>query len=447
MVNFYLYSVAFTIIAIGFVAYPWFKDRNAKRRFEISNTNVIKQRIQEIEQEAAEGLIDAEEMDAAINEMKVALAEEAAFQQARQEEAQRASASARSAKLPLLLGAIPALAVGIWTYYDANQLDGLQDLVYATNNVEEMSQRILGQQASEVSAEEYNKYALIIRQQLRKKPDDAAGWDWLARIRMTLGQTEEASAAFKKMIELNPNDNQKRMQYAQALKIMGTEEKLQDAKRQVEYLVRIDPQGRNYRLLLTVIAAQLKDTEVAFSNFALIKDQLSPTSDIYTSLVAELRKLGASEELLRLSDGSDIRTSSSGNTLPAKPSDELQPEANEGGPVFDVAINIADELANKLPPSGYLIVFAQDANSGARMPLAVKKLALASFPTRVKLSSSDAMITNFSLKNAEQVTITARISMDEDVMTSKGELQGRVSNLDVTDSTVSVDLLIDEEVQ
>jgi tetratricopeptide (TPR) repeat protein len=310
-----------------------------------------------------------------------------------------------------------------------------------------MSQRILGQQASEVSAEEYNKYALIIRQQLRKKPDDAAGWDWLARIRMTLGQTEEASAAFKKMIELNPNDNQKRMQYAQALMMMGTEEKLQDAKRQVEYLVRIDPQGRNYRLLLTVIAAQLKDTEVAFSNFALIKDQLSPTSDIYTSLVAELRKLGASEELLRLSDGSDIRTSSSDNTSPAKPSDELQPEANEGGPVFDVAINIADELANKLPSSGYLIVFAQDANSGARMPLAVKKLALASFPTRVKLSSSDAMITNFSLKNAEQVTITARISMDEDVMTSKGELQGRISNLDVTDSAVSVDLLIDEEVQ
>jgi hypothetical protein len=237
------------------------------------------------------------------------------------------------------------------------------------------------------------------------------------------------------------------MQYAQALMMMGTEEKLQDAKRQVEYLVRIDPQGRNYRLLLTVIAAQLKDTEVAFSNFALIKDQLSPTSDIYTSLVAELRKLGASEELLRLSDGSDIRTSSSDNTSPAKPSDELQPEANEGGPVFNVAINVADELVNKLPPSGYLIVFAQDANSGARMPLAVKKLALASFPTRVKLSSSDAMITNFSLKNAEQVTITARISMDEDVMTSKGELQGRISNLDVTDSAVSVDLLIDEEVQ
>jgi cytochrome c-type biogenesis protein CcmI len=451
VVNFYLYSVAFAIIAIGFVAYPWFKDRNAKKRFEISNTNVIKQRIQEIEQEAAEGLIDAEEMDTAINEMKVALAEEAAFQQARQEEAERASVSARSAKLPLLLGAIPALAVGIWTYYDANQLDGLQDLVYATNNVEEMSQRILGQQASEVSAEEYNKYALIIRQQLRKKPEDAAGWDWLARIRMTLGQTEEASAAFKKMIELNPNDNQKRMQYAQALMMMGTEEKLQDAKRQVEYLVSIDPQGRNYRLLLTVIAAQLGDTDVAFSNFALIKDQLSSTSDLYTSLVAELRKLGASEELLQLSDTSAPTTNptvvSNAASDNAKPSNKPQSDIREGGPAFDVAITIADELVNKLPSSGYLIVFAQDANSGARMPLAVKKLALASFPTKVNLSSSDAMITNFSLKNAEQVTITARISMDEDVMTSKGELQGRVSNLDVTDSTVSVDLLIDEEVQ
>jgi hypothetical protein len=241
------------------------------------------------------------------------------------------------------------------------------------------------------------------------------------------------------------------MQYAQALMMMGTEEKLQDAKRQVEYLVSIDPQGRNYRLLLTVIAAQLGDTDVAFSNFALIKDQLSSTSDLYTSLVAELRKLGASEELLQLSDTSAPTTNptvvSNAASDNAKPSNKPQSDIREGGPAFDVAITIADELVNKLPSSGYLIVFAQDANSGARMPLAVKKLALASFPTKVNLSSSDAMITNFSLKNAEQVTITARISMDEDVMTSKGELQGRVSNLDVTDSTVSVDLLIDEEVQ
>ncbi|MBF7072211.1 c-type cytochrome biogenesis protein CcmI [Glaciecola sp. MH2013] len=438
MVSFYLYSIFFALVAIAFVAYPWFKDRSAKKRFEVSNANVIKQRIEEIQREAQEGLIDEDEMDTAINEMKVALAEEAEFQQAQQDEAERVSLSARSAKIPLLIGAIPALAIGVWTYYDANQLSGLRDLVDATSNVEQMSQRILGQDASEVSREEYNKYALVIRQQLRKKPDDVTGWQWLARLRMTLGQSEEASQAFDRILDINPNDNQTRMQYAQALMMMGSEENLQDAKRQVLYLVSKSPQDRNYRLLLTVIAAQLGDKETAFDNFALIKAQLSANSQLYVSLVEQLKKMGASDELLAL-NSQDSNEDQNGNTT--------QTTANAEGPAFDVSVNISNELKEKLPPSGYLIVFAQDANSGARMPLAVKKIALPSFPITLNLSTSDAMITNFSLKNAKQVTITARISMDEDVMTAPGELQGRVENLDVANTTSAVNLTITEEVQ
>jgi hypothetical protein len=40
--SFYLYSALFALIAVGFIVYPWLKDRNAKKRFEVTNTNVIK---------------------------------------------------------------------------------------------------------------------------------------------------------------------------------------------------------------------------------------------------------------------------------------------------------------------------------------------------------------------------------------------------------------------
>jgi cytochrome c-type biogenesis protein CcmI len=254
--SFYVYCLLFAAIAVGFILYPWLKDRNAKKRFEVSNTNVIKQRIEEIKREAFEGLIDPEEMQTAIDEMKIALADETAFHDAQEKKAETTSLSARSAKLPLLIGAIPALFAAVWVYVDANQLSGLQDLVDATNNIDELSQRILVTPADDVRPEEFQKYALVIRQQLRKDPSDATGWQWLGRLRMSLGQTEEAVAAFDKALKISPDAQDIRMKYAQAMMMVGDDENLQNAKRQVSYLVQIAPENRNYRLLLTVVAAQ-----------------------------------------------------------------------------------------------------------------------------------------------------------------------------------------------
>lgn len=445
MTSFYLYSVLFAVIAIGFIVYPWLKARNAKKRFEISNTNVIKQRIQEIEREATEGLIDPEEMQTAINEMKVALAEEAAFHAAQEKEAEIASVSAKSAKIPLLIGAIPAIIAAVWVYFDANQLSGLQDLVDARDNIDALSQRILVKPASDVQPEEFQKYALVIRQQLRTNPSDATGWQWLGRLRMTLGQTEEAVAAFDKALEISPDSQDIRMKYAQALMMVGDDEHLQNAKRQVTYLVQIAPENRNYRLLLTVVAAQLNDKEVAFTNFELIKNQLSANSTLYQSLVSQLRSMGAPESLLVL-DKPQLNAEPNESTMADGGSgiDASEGDSQRG---FDVTVSVSEALRSKIPNEGYLIVFAQDALTGNRMPLAVQKLALPEFPVTVKLSAENAMIANFSLNNAEQVIITARISIDEDVMTSTGELQGSLDRVQVLDSMTAVELTINEEVE
>ena len=456
MTSFYLYCALFALIAVGFIVYPWLKDRNAKKRFEVTNTNVIKQRIQEIEREASEGLIDPEEMQTAIDEMKVALADETAFHDAQEQKAASTSLSAKSAKLPLIIGAIPALVAAVWVYVDANQLSGLQDLVDATNNIDELSQRILVKPANDVQPEEFQKYALVIRQQLRKDPLDATGWQWLGRLRMSLGQTEEAVNAFDKALKISPDSEDIRMKYAQAMMMVGDDENLRNAKRQVSYLVQIAPENRNYRLLLTVVAAQLNDREVALANFAIIKDQLSANSSLYQSLVSQLRTMGAPEELLLLDNNASNEvvgesTTSLAGSIPSNADradgagQQARQESADRG--FDITVSIASELESKIPSSGFLIVFAQDAISGSRVPLAVKKLALPQFPISVTLSADDAMIASLSLKNAEQVTITARISVDEDVMTSTGELQGSLVNVQVNDSMQAVNLIINKEVQ
>jgi hypothetical protein len=186
------------------------------------------------------------------------------------------------------------------------------------------------------------------------------------------------------------------------------------------------------------VAAQLNDSEVAFANFALIKDALSADSTVYQSLVNQLRSMGASEGLLSLDNGSR------NSLLDNSPLDNSVAENGTRG--FDVTVSIASELESKLPSTGFLILFAQDAISGSRVPLAVKKLALPQFPISLTLSADDAMIASLSLKNAEQVTITARISIDEDVMTRPGELEGSLASVNVNDSMQAVTLIINKEI-
>ena len=163
---FYIISALLFLFGLVFVFYPWLK-RSSTQRVEVNNVNVIRARIEEIKKEAEEGLINQDEMLQSIDEMKLALVDETQNQ---------SNKSTHSAIKPLIIGAIPTLIIGIWVYVDANQLSGLSQLQFAINNTQELNNRIVLQPANDVSPQEFQKYALVIRQQLRKKPDDAIGW-------------------------------------------------------------------------------------------------------------------------------------------------------------------------------------------------------------------------------------------------------------------------------
>lgn len=429
MSTFYIVSALLCILGLLFVVYPWLRRERQDNRLEVSNVSVIRARIDEIEREASEGLISEAEKRASIDEMKVALVDETK---------EDLSSSHHSSFKALFIGAIPTLAIGIWVYVDANQLSGLSQLQYALNNTQELNNRIVLQPANDVSPQEFQKYALVIRQQLREKPNDATGWTWLARINMTLGQMEESTSAFKKALALSPQDDDLRARYAQAAMMKGTEEGLEIANHQLSYLIKKTPTNREYRLLMTVVAAQLGNKEIAFTNFALIKDALDTTSGLFQSLTAQLRDMGAPEFLLQVNNDASRAAG-----VQAGPAQSIS--QNEAPVNLDILISLSDELQAKLPKTGFLIVFAQDASGQSRLPLAVKKLAIPDFPVTINLSEKDAMLENFSLKSAKQIKLTARISVDEDVMASSGELQGMFEQIEMSAKPSMVELIIDKE--
>jgi cytochrome c-type biogenesis protein CcmI len=423
--NFYLYAGLLIVASVFFVVVPLLKKAKLNK-LQVSNANVVKQRISELEQEVEEGLISEKDRISAVRELKLALVEES--------ELISDNTIAPSSQVNWLLVAglsLPAIAIGIWVYVTSNQIDGLQQYIAAQAQAAELTERIQGQTGAEVTPNDYAKFALVIRKRLRETPEDVEGWRLLGQVQLAIGQMEQAIAAYEKALDLAPRDLPLREKYAQALMVSATEENLENAKRQAEYLVSVAPENRDYRLLLTVVATQLGDAETAFNNFLVIRGQLSANSNFYQSLVAQLVNIGVSEESLALPN-------SVAREVSTEPVMSESPLAGSGETGVSIEISLAQAMESKLPNEGFLIVFAQDADSDSRVPLAVKRLTLAGFPVIVDLSEQDAMLPSMTLASAENVRITARISRDADVMPSNGELQGQIDQLQLIQGEVQV---------
>jgi cytochrome c-type biogenesis protein CcmI len=425
---FYLSALVIVLAAAFIVCFPIIKQKlsNSSENIdtnplELSNANVIKQRITELEVEVNEGLIDASEKDNAIRDLKLALVDELPT----------SPALNRKGTNPLLLIgiAIPAILVGVWVYWQSNQLAGLQTFQESTIEIEDLRKKLDEQGPQSLTPDDFAKFALSIRNSLRNNPEDVRGWSFLAMVNTSIGRVDEGIAAYKKALDIAPNDDSLRFKFAEALMLQGTEESLQNAARQLKYLVQKQPDDRNNRLLLTSVAIQLQDSELAVTQFAMIKNDMNPSSQFYQTIVGELRRLGVDDVsivgepgALNASELSIDEQADGPSELPATTSAPIE---------LVIEVNISDDLQSTLPKSAYLIVFAQHSDGRSRAPLAVKRIALPSLPVQINLSNSDAMIPSMNLSSAEFVNITARISLDDNVMPSAGELEGSVSNIDL----------------
>lgn len=212
---------------------------------------------------------------------------------------------------------------------------------------------------------------------------------------MSLRQLEPAFQAFDKSLELNPNNTGVLSSYSQALLMTGQQEHIAKSADMLQRLVQLQPDNDNAVLMLTLAASELGELDLARQQFAKLQGKLPESDPIYKSLS---EKLGA-------------QTTAVAKAGPQKT-----------GFVIDVALD--QQLQAKLPADGYLFVFAQDADSAMRMPAAVVRLPLDTLPVRVQLSDDNAMMPEFKLSQLKNTRLVARISRDQNVAQTAGELQG-----------------------
>lgn len=411
--EFYIVVSGLITLVVLLIVFPWLRKANHAKSDSLNNIQIVKQRLAELEREAREGLISEHDKRQASDELKLALVDETHFEHERK----------GKATIPVIIGAILALGAGIIVYAQVNHLSEVDRAQQAISSLPALSEKLSTGNMQDFTGDDVANLALAIRTRLREAPEDDKGWMYLGRLQMSLGQDAQALEAIQRALAIDPQNRQNRITYAQALMVSGDEAQLKEAQRQLQLLLRANPGNDNIALMMAVASAQLGDAKNTRQYFDQVKGKLPADSEMARRITARLDEL--EQRALTVPTGS------------------TQAQVDET--VVTLTINLSDTVDGQLPEQGYLIVFAQDAMSDNRMPAAVVKMPLPSFPVTVTLTGDNAMIPGYSLAQLQRVRLTARISVDEDVAPAPGELQGQLNEEIVKGETISRELIIDKE--
>ncbi|PRO67777.1 c-type cytochrome biogenesis protein CcmI [Alteromonas gracilis] len=422
--EFYIIVSGLITLVLLIIAFPWLRNKNHAKQDSLTNTQIVKQRLAELDREVTEGLISEHDKRQAVDELKLALVDESAFQ----------SHKTGNATLPLAVGGVLAIVCGVIVYSQVNQMEGVVRANKAIETLPELSQQLANGNANNLTQQDIASLALAIRQRLREEPEDDTGWMYFGRLMLSIGQEVQAIEAIDRAVKLAPSNSANRITLAQALMTTGDVNNLERAQSILLSLLSENPQNDNLALMMAVVSAQLGDLDNTRRFYKQVEGKLPRDSDMAQRLVARIQELeGNTNEVVGLQD----------TEQPLAASGKDKTSGEETG--FNVTVNLSEEARENAPREGFLIVFAQDANSGNKMPAAVVKLPINSFPISVALTTDNAMMPQFTLATLSDVIVTARLSEDRDVAVSQGEWQGSVNASVTINELSSLSIIIDKE--
>ena len=438
--EFYIIVSGLITLVLLIVAFPWLRNKNHAKQDSLSNTQIVKQRLAELDREVQEGLISEHDKRQAVDELKLALVDESAFQ----------SHKTGNAKLPLAIGAVLAIACGVIVYAQVNQMGRVTQASQAIEALPELSQQLASGNANNLTQQDIASLALAIRQRLREEPEDDTGWMYFGRLMLSIGQEVQAIEAIDKAVSLAPSNSANRITLAQALMTTGDVNNLERAQSILLGLLNDNPANDNLALMMAVVSAQLGDLENTQRFYKQVEGKLPADSDMAQRLVARIKELqGNTSEMAALQNTAaeitDTSTAQNASGEAKNASSEAQSDSSEAQTGFNITVNLSDDASIEAPKDGFLIVFAQDANSDNKMPAAVVKLPIEDFPVSVTLTTENAMMPQFTLATLSDVVVTARLSKDGNVAVSKGEWQGSVSASVTANEISSLSVIIDKE--
>ncbi|HYP67328.1 MAG TPA: c-type cytochrome biogenesis protein CcmI [Thiobacillaceae bacterium] len=279
-----------------------------------------------------------------------------------------------------------------------------------------------------VSPDKIREMAEKLAERLKQQPNDAEGWNMLARSYRVLGQFKDAADAYQHAIKLVPGDAQLYADYADALGMAQGQVLEGEPMRMVEQSLKLDPNNVKALALAGTAAYDKKDFNAAADYWQKALQHAPPDSEFAQSLQTSLDDAKAHAEGRPLAQ----------NLPNIMPQQSAQTPAPAGpGASLSGKVSVAPALAAKVSPNDTLFIYAR-AETGPPMPLAILRKKASELPVDFTLDDSSAMTPNFRLSNFPKVMVLARISKNGNAMPQSGDLEGSIGPVAASSSKLSV---------
>jgi cytochrome c-type biogenesis protein CcmH len=289
-----------------------------------------------------------------------------------------------------------------------------------------------------------------LQQRMNENPDDPEGWLILGRSLKTMERYAEAATALANANRLAPGTPLIMIELAEAsLFASGQPQISPQAQQLIEEAIAIDPQQQKGLWLLGMAAAQKGDEARAIAMWQRLLGLLDPASGAAQTVNQQIEmaqaKLGEAAPAVAAAEVAEM-----GDATPAIAAAEVAVVEDAAAKVavaefgIPVTITISEELAGVVPGNAALFVFIHPTGA-VGMPLAVKRVAPRGFPMSLHFTDADLLRPGMSLKDFEQLDISARISIAGIANAAPGDIQANLVTLD-TNAVAKIALTLDQRV-
>jgi len=267
---------------------------------------------------------------------------------------------------------------------------------------------------------------------LAQSPDNVAAWELLGRSYMVLGEYAKASRALGEAWQRAPQDNELKLDLAEA-QILGDRSALGgDAGRLVEEVLAEQPQNLKALWYGGHVALELGRQADAKARWSKILELQHPPE--IDSIVRD--------QLAALGGGAPFASNAG-----AAPSASAAPPGSAtaaSGPTVRLDVTLASGRSiQQLPPTAALFIIARAPGAGP--PIAVIRQPPTAVPGQFTLSDANSMIPGRSLGDYDELTLVARLSRSGQPIEQPGDWYAQTRFRPKEGGTVA--LVIDQVVQ
>ncbi len=410
MIVFWIVAIALVAAALLFLLPPLLTRRVSNETLDRRQINITihRDKLAELEQDLAAGVLDDTQYAVAKKEIEAGLledvdAEQSAVQaqdEARQKIFARNGVVAVSVIVPLVSLTLYGMLGGGPAAFNPNAA------VPSSVSAEGHDDPIEGMVASLVK-------------KLQANPDDVEGWVMLGRSYYFLKQHQQAAEAFGKAVALaGETDANLLADYADTMAVANNRSMAGKPYELVQKALALDPMHEKSLWLAGTAAYQAGDLKQAYQYWQRLQQIFPPGSDNAQQIERNLGELSA----MMTEQGIE----------PPAPMAVAAPVANpvaasgsgiSGATSVSGRVTLVAALAGGAAPEDTVFVFARAAK-GPRMPLAILRKQVKDLPLSFELTDAMAMNPAMKLSAFPEVVVGARVSKSGNAMPQSGDLEG-----------------------